>query len=81
MTVQTAPARRPASRQVKSPLAAHSHGTTAVTRTRTDTPGTSKSPRDASIADFSDYRGRRTTATAARTRRPPSRTTSSRRGR
>jgi hypothetical protein len=40
---------------VKSPLAAHSHGTTAVAPTRIDTPGTSKSPRDASIADFCDY--------------------------
>ncbi len=55
MTVQTAPARRPASGPVKSPLAAHSHGTTTVARTQMDTPGTLKSPRDASIADFSDY--------------------------
>ena len=55
MTVQTAPAHRPASRQVKSPLAAHSHGTTVIARTQIDTPGTLKSPRDASIADFSDY--------------------------
>ena len=35
MTVQTAPAHRPASRPVKSPLAAHSHGTAAIARTRT----------------------------------------------
>ena len=55
MTVQTAPARRPSGGPVKSPLAAHSHGTTAVARTRIGTPGTSKSPRGASIADFSDY--------------------------
>ena len=55
MTVQTAPARRPASRPVKSLLAAHSHETTAVARTRTDTTGTWKSPPDASIADFCDY--------------------------
>jgi len=55
MTVQTAPAHRPGRRPVKSPLAAHSHGTAAITRTRTDTTGTSKSPRDASIADFCDY--------------------------
>ena len=34
MTVQPAPAQRPASRPVKSPLAAHSHGTTTVARTR-----------------------------------------------
>jgi hypothetical protein len=39
---------------VKCPLAAHSHGTTAVARTQIDTPGTSRSPRDASIADFCD---------------------------
>ena len=39
MTVQTAPARRPASGPVKSPLAAHSHGTTTVARTQMDTPG------------------------------------------
>ena len=55
MTVQTAPAHRPGRRPVKSPLAAHSHGTAAIPRTRTDTTGTSKSPRDASIADFCDY--------------------------
>ena len=55
MTVQTAPAHRPASRPVNSPLAAHSHGTTAVAWTRMDNPGTSKSPRDTSIADFCDY--------------------------
>jgi SnoaL-like domain len=34
MTVQTTPARHPASRPVKNPLAAHSHGTTTVARTR-----------------------------------------------
>ena len=55
MTVQTAPARRPSGGPVKSPLAAHSHGTTVIARTQIDTPGTLKSPRDASIADFSDY--------------------------
>ena len=55
MTVQTAPAHRPGRRPVKSPLAAHSQGTTTVARTQTDTLGTLKSPRDASIADFSDY--------------------------
>ena len=55
MTVQTAPARRPASGRVKSPLAAHSHGTTVIARTQMDTPGTLKSARDASIADFCDY--------------------------
>jgi hypothetical protein len=40
MTVQTAPAHRPASGPVKSPLAAHSHGTTTVARMQMDTPGT-----------------------------------------
>ena len=54
-TVKTAPAHHPAKRPVRSPLSADSHGTTAVARTRIQTPGTSKSPRDASIADFCDY--------------------------
>jgi hypothetical protein len=43
MTVQTAPAapaHRPPSRPVKSPLAAHSHGTTVIARTRINPLGT-----------------------------------------
>ena len=47
MTAETAPAHRPGRRPMKSPLAAHSHGTAAITRTRTEITGTSKSLRDA----------------------------------